>query len=302
MPINAHGAGFLYESGRFYWYGEFKTEGPAGNKAQVGVSCYSSADLLNWKNEGIVLSVSEDPAHDLARGCIIERPKVLFNRRTGTYVLWFHLELKGQGYASARCGVAVADRPTGPFSYRESFRPDGEMSRDMTLFQDEDERAYLFCASEENQTLHISELTDDYLRTTGEFVRVFEGRYMEAPTVFKRRGRYLLVASGCTGWKPNEARSAVADSIRGPWRELGNPCIGPDADLTFLAQSTYILPLPGREDAFIFMADRWRPENPIDGRYVWLPIELSEDRFHIRWRAAWDLGVFDAPVTGGQPE
>nr|WP_259676474.1 hypothetical protein [Akkermansia muciniphila] len=53
--INAHGGGILYDKGTYYWYGEHKVEGDAGNYAQVGVHCYSSKDLYNWKDEGIAL-------------------------------------------------------------------------------------------------------------------------------------------------------------------------------------------------------------------------------------------------------
>lgn len=294
IPINAHGGGLLHDRSTYYWYGEFKVEGRAGNSAQVGVSCYSLTDLYQWKNEGIVLTVSEEGGHEIERGCVIERPKVIHNHRTGQYVLWFHLELRGQGYAAARCGVAVADSPTGPFAYRGSFRPDGEMSRDMTLFVDDDATAYLFCASEENSTLHIHTLSDDYLTTTGNFIRVFENRSMEAPAVFQHEGRYYFIGSDCTGWAPNAARSAVADSVRGPWHELGNPCLGSDAELTFLAQSTYVQPVVGRPGAFLFLADRWRPENAIDGRYVWLPIQFTDDRFVIPWQETWGLDYFDS--------
>ena len=49
--INAHGGGILYDKGTYYWYGEHKVEGDAGNYAQVGVHCYSSKDLYNWKDE-----------------------------------------------------------------------------------------------------------------------------------------------------------------------------------------------------------------------------------------------------------
>ncbi len=124
VPINAHGGGVLDFEGRYYWFGEHKVEGEAGNSAQVGVHCYSSDDLYNWKDEGIVLPVvKDDPDHDLAVGSIVERPKVIHNRKTGKFVMWFHLERKGTGYASARSGVAVADRVTGPYVYRGSFRP-----------------------------------------------------------------------------------------------------------------------------------------------------------------------------------
>jgi hypothetical protein len=192
-PINAHGGGLLFHGGAYYWYGEYKVAGPEGNKAQVGVSCYSSADLYHWKNEGISLPVSDAPGHDIARGCILERPKVIYNRSTGKFVMWFHLELLGEGYNSARVGVAVSDSPTGPFVFRESFRPDGAMARDLTLFVDDDESAYLFAASDDNRTLHIARLRDDYLQTSGQYVQAFSDRYMEAPAVFRHNGRYLFI-------------------------------------------------------------------------------------------------------------
>ena len=105
--------------------------------------------------------------------------------------------------------------------------------------------------------------------------------------LFKRDGRYHMITSGCTGWTPNAAQHAVADSIWGPWEVTGNPCVGEGRDRTFESQSTYVLPVEGKDDAFIFMADRWVPEDPIDGRYVWLPIEFEDDRPTLRWRDTW---------------
>lgn len=46
-----------------------------------------------------------------------------YNRKTSKFVMWFHLETKGTGYGAARSGVAVADQPTGPYRFIESFRP-----------------------------------------------------------------------------------------------------------------------------------------------------------------------------------
>ena len=107
VHINAHGGGVLFHGGRYYWFGEHKIAGAAGNIAHVGVHAYSSADLYNWKDEGIALAVSDDPGSDIVRECVIERPKVIFNPGTGRFVMWFHLELQGQGYQAARVGVAV---------------------------------------------------------------------------------------------------------------------------------------------------------------------------------------------------
>lgn len=333
--INAHGGGIYFEDGTYYWYGEHKG---GDSKAHVGISVYSSKDLYNWKNEGIALAVSKDPDSEITSGSVMERPKVLHNKKTGKYVMWFHLELKGQGYSAARTGVAVCDNPTGPFEYLKSFRPNagewpqnfeedwkrefkkgeigkwwtdewkkslvegsfvrrdfqkGQMSRDMTVFVDDDGTAYHIHSSEENQTLHISELTQDYLGFTGKWGRIQVAGQNEAPAIFKKDGIYYMITSGLTGWDPNAARSFRAKNIMGPWEPLGNPARGEDADKTFHSQSTFILPVHGKEDAFIFMADRWKPQNHIDGRYIWLPIEWEAGKLILQWYDEWDLSFFE---------
>ena len=53
VHINAHGGGILFQNDTYYWFGEHKIEGKKGNSAQVGIHCYSSKDLYNWKDEGI---------------------------------------------------------------------------------------------------------------------------------------------------------------------------------------------------------------------------------------------------------
>lgn len=333
--INAHGGGILFLDGTYYWYGEHKTEGEGGNMANVGVHCYSSTDLYNWKDEGIALEVMPDGSgSDIEKGCILERPKVIYNKRTGKFAMWFHLEPKGHGYFGARSGIAVSDRPEGPFTFIKSIRPNaghwpanypdelkeapvrvdgleftggsvpahpdtlnlvkrdfenGQMARDMNLFVDDDGTAYHIYSSEENSTLHISRLTDDYLDCSGEYARFFPGRFMEAPAMFKRNGKYYLIMSGCTGWAPNEARSAVAESIWGDWKELGNPCIGEDSDLTFHSQSTYVLQVQGKNDQYIYLGDRWTPKDAINGRYIWLPIYFKEEKPVIEWHDSWNL-------------
>ncbi len=339
VHINAHGGGILDYEGKYFWFGEHKIAGGLGNSAQTGVHCYSSTDLYNWKDEGIALAVSDDPLSEITRGCVIERPKVVYNRMTHNFVMWFHLELKDKGYSAARSGVAIGETPAGPYKFLWSFRPnagiwpmnvrpeqkapvdrklfegrtfnggyeedihkynilgrdfhDGQMARDMTLFTDSFGSVYHIYTSEENSTLHISMLGEDYISLSGKYARAFEGRYMEAPAVCKRMGKYYFIGSDCTGWMPNEARSAVSDSIWGPWKELGNPCVGEGSEKTFGGQSTFILKVRDREDAYIAMFDLWRPENPIDGRYMWLPIQFKEDRMVIEYLKEWDLSFFD---------
>ena len=335
--INAHGGGILKHDGTFYWFGEHKSEHTSS--ALVGVTCYASEDLLHWRNCGVALSVTDERGHDIERGCTLERPKVIYNNVTGKFCMWFHLELKGRGYDAARYGVAVADRPEGPYKFLYSQRADagtwpvefgeqelavvdtlnadhfkqgwtpdwlkavaqglfvkrdfgtGQMSRDMTLYVDDDGKAYHIFSSEDNLTLHIAELTADYLHHTGRYTRIAPAGHNEAPAIFKHEGTYWMIASGCTGWEPNEARMFSAPSIWGPWTQHPNPCRGPKAEKTFGGQSTYVLtldsPLPAFNSRFIFMADVWRPRHPIDARYIWLPIEFEDGKPVVRWRNEW---------------
>jgi hypothetical protein len=102
-----------------------------------------------------------------------------------------------------------------------------------------------------------------------------------------------MVSSGCSGWDPNEAQYATANSMFGPWMIQGNPCVGPGAETTFHAQSTFVLPVASKPNAFIFMADRWTKEDLGDSRYVWLPIHIRNTKIEIEWRDAWSLEAFD---------
>lgn len=323
--INAHGGGILYRDGTYYWFGEFKRKGAS---ARDGISCYSSTNLVDWKNEGIALAVQKEHRSEIRSGCIMERPKVIYNEKTGKYVMWFHLELKGKGYEAARTGVAISDHATGPYKYLRSYRPnagvwpknvpenlksanaggdeymaflrrdleDGQMSRDMALFVDDDGKAYHIHSAEENFTLHISELSDDYTTFAGNWVRILPGGHNEAPAIFKHEGKYYMITSGCTGWAPNAARLHVADSIMGEWTYLGNPCIGAGAEQTFRSQSTFVLPIQGQQNAFIFMADRWNPRDLADSRYIWLPIQFKNDVPSVEWSDEWSLDRFEIPA------
>ena len=299
-PINAHGGGILYHDGKYYWYGEYKkgktilpewATWECYRTDVTGVSCYSSPNMADWTFEGIVLpAVPDDPTHDLHPSKVLERPKVIYNAKTGKFVMWAHIDSADYGKAAA--GVAVSDSPTEPFTYLGSFRPNDAMSRDQTLFVDDDGKAYQFSSSENNQTLHITELTDDYLRPSGRYVRRFIGESREAPAVFKHNGKYYMLSSGCTGWDPNEAEIAVADSIMGEWTSLGNPCVGKDADKTFYGQSTYVQPVYGKENCYVAMFDRWNKTDLEDSRYIWLPLSFDNGEITIPWRDRWDMDEF----------
>ncbi len=286
--INAHGGGILYADKKYYWFGEKR-----GRRTSEGVNVYSSTDLYNWKFENLALAPDDiDSTSDIARGCVMERPKVLYNKRTGKYVMWIHLELKGQGYKAARAAVAVSGSIIGPYKFLKSFRPNANMSRDMTLFSDDNGVAYHIYASRDNYDLHIAKLTEDYLAPTEEDKMVFS-LHREAPALFKYNKKYYLITSGCTGWTPNKAIIHVASSIMGSWNLIeDNPMVGANADSTFGGQSTYVLPVAGKKNAFVFMADRWNPKDLKDSRYLWLPVKFKSDQPYIEWLDEWKSDFF----------
>jgi len=321
--INAHGGGILKFEGKYYWFGTYLVERSRKNESDEGVSCYSSVDLKNWKFEGLVLQTVDDKLSPLSRGCIIERPKVIHNKMTGKFVMWFHHELKGEGYSSALTALAVSDKITGPYEYKKSFRPNaktwplnypdslktsfknkisllnvegekkkglivngfflrrdfeiGQMSRDMTLFVDTDEKAYHIHSSENNQTIHISELTDDYMDFTGKYIRVLAGEANEAPAIVKNNDKYYMISSGCTGWKPNPARSASSTKMMGDWKNIGNPIDGTQQQIatTFNAQSTHIIKM---KDGYILMADKWTPSEIQKSEHLWLSLQFKNEK------------------------
>ncbi|RKD17124.1 beta-glucanase [Pelobium manganitolerans] len=280
VPINAHGGGVILQKGKYYWFGEKR-----GRSASEGVSVYSSKDLVSWNNEGLALALRDNPNSDITKGAIIERPKVIYNPKTKKYVMWFHLELKGQGYKAARAGVAVSDAITGPFQFIESFRPNDNMSRDMTLFVDDDGSAYHLYSSNENYDLRVAKLTDDFLRPTTQDSLLFS-KHREAPAIFKVGKQYYLITSACTGWAPNKASLHKANSIFGPWEYAGDPLHGPLAEITYGGQSTFVLPIT--QNKFVFMADKWNPQDLKNSTYIWLPLQVNaEGEVAVHWKEKW---------------
>ena len=311
-PIQAHGGGILHTGKTYYWYGEDRTPGGSGV-----VACYSSTNLFDWQREGVALSRFDLPRINGER-CFVERPKVIFNPRTGKYVMWMHLEQNGYRYS--RAGIAVSDTPAGRFKFLQAIRPVantnafptddnaeqnlyGGTFRDMNLFVDDDGQAYVLYSSEGNWTLYIVRLNDDFTGPATPLVegqtwaRVLARKMREGAAPFTYLHRYYLITSACTGWAPNAADCAVATNILGPYAMQGNPCVGTNASRTFEAQSTFVLPAPDRPGQFIFMADEWRPQNLPDSRYVWLPFTVATNgTIAIPWRQTWDWSVFSDPL------
>lgn len=300
QPIHAHGGGMLQDGPYVYWFGE-------NREGRKRVSCYRSANLTDWEFRGDVLTLDSpfEPidmrtAPDLVtdpetgRGANIERPKVIYNAVTNQYVMWMHWE-NGKDYSAARCAVATCDTVDGDYIYHGSFNPIGAMSRDCTLFVDDDGTAYFISAARENADLLMYRLSEDYLTIDEQVRTLWPGQYREAPALMKRNGVYFMVTSGCTGWEPNQGKYAYSHSLTGLWSQLydlGGPT-------TYDTQPTYILPLHGSTaTSYLYLGDRWFPSDYHRSSYVMLPIEFPTDTtMKLDWADTVEIDAETGTVT-----
>ncbi|MGG1513914.1 S-layer homology domain-containing protein [Paenibacillus oryzisoli] len=275
---------------------------------------------------------------------IMERPKLLYNDQTKKYVLVYHVDgpadtrivenfdtLKNtpaadtgvSRYSRAQMGFAVADSPFGPFKLVNAQRMndvDGYydtskgMARDMTVFKDDDGKAYAIYSSEENKYMYISLLNDSYTAPAtngtegrGETftARVLPDTSREAPAIFKYNGYYYLITSGTTGWDPNPSIVYRANNIFGnttdggqtftPYTKLGNPFPNDTTNTSYRTQSTAVIPYDPENGLFIYMGDRWIQKALDTSGYVWIPVQISANGTHIEGQTLsdWTLDVLD---------
>lgn len=136
-------------SSRFIWYGEHNgaisiEENGESVEEVGGIGSCSTSDFITWRNEGIMLDFKNisDMVDGITGRLHVEKPKVLYNKKTQNYVMWMVIENETNTLSMA--GVAVSRYPNGPFEFVRSFYPDGNLTKDQTVYQEkESEEAYL---------------------------------------------------------------------------------------------------------------------------------------------------------------
>ena len=308
--INAHGGGVYFFNDRYYWYGENKIAGKGEtndaehNMADGGIHAYSSDDLVHWRDEGVVFSVDyEHTGRDTSYGCILERPKVVYDAAGRQYVAFFKLYPPGTGYQRGYVGKATAGSPVGPFVYQGKSRGGNAEygTGDFALFEDADGSRYHLGVRKPDRAFVAGKLVDGGTAIApAANYHALEGviNATEAPAVLLRDGKYYLFGSGSTGFASNPARSFVASSIYGPYRNLGNftrgvnPHNGLGPEKTFGGQISFVIPVHGKPGAYIAMFDVWNPEENAAAVYIWLPLAFEEGKPIVRWIDAWSPLVY----------
>lgn len=262
--IQAHGGSIITVDNVFYWYGENKEKTTGENDIwHWGVRCYSSEDLYNWKDEGIIISPdTEDINSPLHPASLMDRPHIVYNQKTGKYVAW--LKIMGEPPCFA---VLTANHVLGPYEMvNPCVNPCGMAVGDFDIaVAPEDGKAYLF--SERPHTmLYCADLNGDYTDAAGMYSEHFghqaPPQTREAPAHFTRKGLHYLITSGTTGYHPNPSEAAVSSVWHGPYEIQGNPHVADRTKTSFNSQISSVFKHPGKKDLYIALADRWLPELP----------------------------------------
>lgn len=281
--IEAHGGGILYHDHTWYWFGEDRNAQRDAAKRYVG--CYSSRDLLHWKNRGHAL-VLADPEH-LGQHWVLERPKVYYSPLTHKFVMYVHLD--DARYKYAHVGVAESDKITGPYHFVASFRPLGLESRDIGQFVDDDGQAYLIFESRPSGGFYVARLSADR-RSVQEPAVAFFHTPLEGGALVHYDGMYYVMGSHLTGWRANPNVYAAAPTLSGPWTEFRE--VAPGSPNTYGSQSTFLLEVTGtKASTVIFMGDIWKPRALWDSRYLWMPLEIKDGRALLPEPEPWTINT-----------
>ena len=290
--VSAHGANIIKDNGKFYLFGEFKSDSIIDF---TGFSCYSSTDLYNWKFDKIALPVQE--SGKLGPNRIGERPKVMKCPKTGEYIMYMHTDdLK---YKDQCVGYATAKTINGVYTFQGPILFNGEPIKkwDMGTYQDTDGSGYIITHSG-----NLYKLSDDYKSVTEQVVKDMTS-HCEAPVIFKKDNVYFWIGSGLTAWERNDNYYFTATSLKGPWKSQG--IFAPKDSLTWNSQSTFVLPIVGsKETTYLFMGDRWAfPHQKSAATYVWQPLLVSGTTISLPdYKQSWKIDTKTGKWSTHQPK
>lgn len=332
-PIHAHGGSILYVQDTFYWYGENKEKSTPGSGIwHWGIRCYSSKDLYNWMDMGLIIPPDEnDPEATMHPSKCVDRPHIVHNRFTNQFVCWLKVMMPD---GTQKSTVLVANDILGPYTIvKDGLKPLGMSAGDFDLVVNpSDGKAYYYFERVHSEMI-CADLTADYTDVTGYYSTHLPQSHppyvREAPAHFYRKGLHYLVTSGTTGYFPNPSEVACSELYHGPFEVLGNPHPGDDTNTSFRSQISSVFKHPHKKDLYIAVADRWVTEHtpgnpttyeetreifdrmfhpdaghhhgedpfqPIDSSkagYVWLPFRFDGKMAYLDWQDEWRMEDYE---------
>ncbi|MEU0409353.1 RICIN domain-containing protein [Streptomyces griseorubiginosus] len=293
--LQLHGLGIIKVGSTWYGFGEDKTGETSADTSFQDIPCYTSTDLANWTYQGQALS--RQSSGDLGPSRVVERPKVIYNASTSTYVMYMHID--STNYSEAKVGVATSSTPCGPYTYRGSFRPMNNLSRDLGLFQDTDGTGYLL-SEDRNNGLRIYKLSSDYLSVDSSVAVLGSSgsNSVEAPAMIKKDGLYYVFGSHLTGWSLNDNIYATATSLSGPWsafRDFAAP-----GTHTYGSQTANVITVQGTAGTtYVYAGDRWDTSDLGSSKLIWLPLTIRGTTVNLGQYPTWSLDAAAGTWTAG---
>lgn len=172
---------------------------------------YTSTDMVNWTDHGVVASLKSFDWVKRDNGAWAEQVV----ERNGKF--YMYCPIHGNGI-----GVLVSDSPYGPFKDPLGkplvWQKEHWDDIDPTVFIDEDGQAYMYWG---NPNCYYVKLNEDMISYSGDIVKLKETpeHYQEGPWFYKRNGHYYLAfASTCC---PEGIGYAMSDSPTGSWKTKG---------------------------------------------------------------------------------
>lgn len=172
---------------------------------------YTSTDMVNWTDHGVVASLKSFDWVKRDNGAWAEQVV----ERNGKF--YMYCPIHGNGI-----GVLVSDSPYGPFKDPLGkplvWQKEHWDDIDPTVFIDEDGQAYMYWG---NPNCYYVKLNEDMISYSGDIVKLKETpeHYQEGPWFYKRNGHYYLAfASTCC---PEGIGYAMSDSPTGPCKTKG---------------------------------------------------------------------------------
>ncbi|KAL5872406.1 hypothetical protein ACKVWC_008038 [Pyricularia oryzae] len=289
--VNAHAGGVTidYETGKFWWFGEYKIQ---GQEEGGGVSVYSSDDLATWEPHGLALAPIDDHPY-ISPEHIIQRPKVVYSNATGNYHMWWHADNSTYGWLLQ--GFATSPNISGPYTFVDAVAPLGNWSQDFGIFTDyKDGRSYSLYSNGDRREARDNYITrfNEEITDLEEVVYRFHKYDLEAPNIVQTDKSYYILMSHKTGYRPNDVVAMRADSLSGPWSQPFT--IAPRGTRTYSSQSGNNLRIVGTEQTtYLYLGDQWDLNSLWESRYIWLPLEIDDDKKTLAavWRDVYDLDV-----------
>lgn len=250
------------KTGKYYIYSTTDGKpGWGGYKYYV----YSSADLKEWKNEGVALDAKSDQIA-WANGNLWAPAAIEVKQKNGSYKYYLYFSANPNDNGRKQMGVAVSDSPTGPFvdlgqPLLAKNHPgcNGQLI-DVDVFMDPvSKKPYLYWG---NSFMAGAELEPNMTKIKDETVTVMTPKggslrdyaYREAPYVFYRNGLYYFMWSvDDTGAANYHVAYGTSKSPLGPIEVAKDPIVliqDPQHEIYGTAHNS-VIQKPGTDEWYI---------------------------------------------------